>query len=311
MLEPFDRYQDVAIWMGIRPKNMTFCAAKTEQHVDVFEITTNHGQKKRTIYAPKRLLKFIQRKIKAQVLDDFAVPDNVHGFVAGRGCATNAAGHGGGLVVNIDLKDFFPSITTERVFGMWRKTFKANTQVAWGLTHVTTFSGHLCQGFVTSPQIANIVAWKLDQRLSALAKKFDFVYTRYADDLTFTAKSWAGDCRWLIDATRDIVKDEDFTVNEKKVAIMRPHRRQVVTGLVVNRVPGVEENHPRIPKFHLKWLRAACDQWAIKKPEERAHITGWISYVQSVQPDKAAKLKETIAAREKEGSKKWDTRPSL
>ncbi len=303
-LSAFESYQDLAIWLGVRPRNMTFCARRTDEHVNVFTITTNHGQKERTIYAPSRLLKHIQRRIKEVVFDDMAMPDEVHGFVAGRGCATNAGRHGGGLVVNIDLKDFFPSITSERVFGLWSQAFKAQKPAAWALTHVTTYAGHLCQGFVTSPAIANAMAWSMDRRLSALAESFGFRYTRYADDLTFSRDAWAGDCRWLIDATRDIAKDEGFTVNEKKIAIMRPHRRQVVTGLVVNNVDG-KQSPPRIPAFHLRWLRAACDQWTKKAPEERAKISGWIAYVHSVQPEKAQALRDLIARREGQEKKAW------
>ena len=49
----------------------------------------------------------------------------------------------------------------------------------------------LPQGAPTSPALTNLICWRLDRRLSGLAAKLGFTYTRYADDMTFSASGEA------------------------------------------------------------------------------------------------------------------------
>src|SRR5882757_8113535 len=73
----------------------------------------------RLISAPDKRLKFIQRKL-ADTLNDIYRPRRpVHGFVVGRSVKTNALSHmHRRFVVNIDLAEFFPTITENRVQGL-------------------------------------------------------------------------------------------------------------------------------------------------------------------------------------------------
>jgi len=284
--------------LEIRGGSLTYLAHNMDKVVKKFMVTTNKGKKERTIFAPSRGLKLIQQRMRERMLLKLEMPAHVHGFVVGRSTRSNASGHGGGLVVNIDLKDFFPTITPQRVYGIWHKIVGLPPRAAWIATRLTTFENHLCQGFPTSPDIANIAALGLDHRLVCLSAKFGFHYTRYADDLTFTAEKWGADCSWLVNAVKDIARDEGFTVHPDKVAIMRPGRRQVVTGLVVNRNEKDEATHvPRIPRRQYDKLRAMADKGPDLAPEDRMTLTGWISYVHSVQPEKADKLKALYESR--------------
>lgn len=287
-------------------RGLTYMAKNAASHVQKHVITTNNGAKRRTIYAPSPSLKMMQTRLRELVLLPIETPEFVHGFVPGHSLKTNASAHvDAGMVVNIDLKDFFPSISAKRVFGFWKWVFdgiedeKERNKVAWMATGITTFDDHLCQGFVTSPDIANRVAWKLDRRVSALAASKGLTYTRYADDLTFSAKAYDGNCRWLIEAVSQIAEEEGFKVNNKKIAVMRPHRRQVVTGLVVNRDSKTKAPLPaRIPRYELRRIRAMCDKGAaMRSPADRSHVEGWLSYIHSVQPEKAAQLRALLDAR--------------
>lgn len=300
----------LSAFLQVSGRALTYLAKFTGDNVNKHEIVTNNGAKHRTIYAPNEALKMVQSRFRERILLPIATPDYVHGFVPGKSSATNAGQHtDSGLVVNLDLKDFFPSISARRVHAFWKWVLSDVTdeavkkRLAWVATSVTTFDGHLCQGFVTSPDIANRIAWKLDLRLAALAASKSLTYTRYADDLTFSARAYDGNCRWLIDAVSDIAADEGFKVNPKKIAVMRPHRRQVVTGLVINKVFDAETKAmvsaaPRIPRHELRRIRAMCDKGAaMKNPEDRAHVEGWLSYIHSVQPEKAAELRALLEAR--------------
>lgn len=300
----------LSAFIQVRGRALTYLAKFTDREVKRHEITTNGGKKRRTIYAPSEALKMAQTRLRENILMTLPLPSHVHGFVPGRSLVSNASAHvDSGLIVNIDLKDFFPSISARRVYGFWRWVFegarneKEQARLAWVCTGVTTHENHLCQGFVTSPDIANHVAWKLDIRLHALATSKGLRYTRYADDLTFSTKAYDGNCRWLIEAVREIVDSEGFKVNPKKIAIMRPHRRQVVTGLVVNRVYSTVEEAivdapPRIPRRELRRIRAMCDKGKnTRSPEDHGHVDGWLAYINSVNPQKAEQLRALREAR--------------
>jgi retron-type reverse transcriptase len=177
----------------------------------------------------------------------------------------------------MDLKDFFPSIGPRRVHGMWREFFGAGEQTAWHLTRVTTFADHLCQGFCTSPAISNLIVSSLDTRLEALARSKGFVYTRYADDLTFSHRKWRGEVDFLLDAVAAISGEEGFRINRRKTQVMRRGRRQKVLGLVVN-------DKVSVPRRTRRLIRSAVDHWPQQSPERRAQISGWLSYMRQIHP---------------------------
>lgn len=297
----------VYMYIDVLPRHATHCLMSMKDHVCVHEIVTNGGRKRRRVYAPSRQLSWVQNRIRHGLLAKVEVEDCVHGFVCGRGIVSNAEAHGRrrcAWVMNIDLKDFFPSINTGRIFGLFKTLFAFNESVAGHLARLTTFDNHLCQGFCTSPDLANFVAWKLDRRLMGLAQRLGVVYTRYADDLTFSSEAIKPRPESVLRLVAKIVDDENFRVNEDKIAIMGVGRRQVVTGLVVS------EHGVNVPRRIRRLLRAAVHHWAEQTPERRASIRGWISYLHAVDPQLAQKLLDGIdRAEEHDWFKNVSTQP--
>lgn len=298
-------------YLDVLPRHATWCAWRQAENVSKHVIVTNKGAKRRTVYEPSKVLYWIQTRIREGLLQRVPVDDCVHGFVPGRGCLTNARSHvpslAGGearapqLLINVDLKDFFPGIGSRRVFAIFRTVFGFEPRVAAMLTRLTSYEDHLCQGFVTSPDIANIAAWRLDRRLKALAASLGMRYTRYADDLTFSADTWNGGVDGFLGYVREIVADQGFRVNEKKVAIMRRGGRQKVTGLVVS------GDDARIPRQIRRRIQSACHHWPQQTPERKAAIKGWLSYIHSIQPQEALRLESVIARAESEsGTRTWE-----
>ncbi len=158
----------------------------------------------RTIFAPKRELKAAQRWMLRQVAERLPVHNAAHGFVPDRSIVTNAAAHAGAhVIVKLDIRDFFPTVTWRRVKGLLRKGGLCES-VATLLSLLATeaprevvqFRGKtlqvavgpraLPQGAPTSPALTNALCMRLDRRLSGLARTLGFTYTRYADDLAFS-----------------------------------------------------------------------------------------------------------------------------
>jgi hypothetical protein len=239
----------------------------------------------RTIEAPTEKLKALQRRILRRLLDALKPHDAATGFVAGRSIVHNAEPHTEqGVVINLDLADFFPSITAGQVEQVWRAR-GWNAEAATALTRICTEEGHLPQGAPTSPMLSNLVCYRLDARLAALAEKFDGAYTRYADDLTLSFPAFGknkrrrpkpkgqpshkrndGPTRRILAWAREIIEAEGFRIQmKKKVRIQRPHQRQTATGLVVNeevnlprktrRLIRAMQHHERLGKLDAAGLR--------------------------------------------------------
>jgi retron-type reverse transcriptase len=221
---------------------------------------------------------------------------------------------GRATVVNLDLKDFFPSITFPRVKGIFQGLgFSPSVATILGLLctecprrqveyagrrlFVATGPRGLPQGACTSPALSNLLARRLDARLGGLAKKLGFTYTRYADDLTFSCDGQAAaKTGYLLARVRHIVDQECLVVNEKKTRVQRPGRRQTVTGIVVNK-------RPNVPRRTAKRLRAILhhakkEGLAAQNRDQRDNFEHWlggmISYVQMVNPDKGKRLREAF-----------------
>lgn len=272
----------------------------------------------RLISAPMPRLKRAQRWILDNILHKVALHPAAHGFVPGRSIVTNAEPHvGRAVVINLDLKDFFPTVALPRVWGQFKAlgySPAAATILAllctepevdevqldgrtWYVAHDQRF---LPQGAPTSPALTNIICRRLDRALSTLAASSGFTYTRYADDLTFSGDDADSEAVGkLIRRVGYLVQREGFVVHPDKTRVLRRGRRQDVTGLTVNEGVGVE-------RATLRRFRAALYQiekdgpegkvWGDPQANVLAAIGGFASFVFMVDPEKGAPLMARVAA---------------
>ncbi|HZK82460.1 MAG TPA: reverse transcriptase family protein, partial [Humisphaera sp.] len=273
----------------------------------------------RLLEIPKYALKQMQRKILADILDRVPVHFAAHGFCAGRSIVTNAAVHcGKAVVLRFDLADFFPSVSSARIFRIFR-TLGYPPDVARLLMGLCTTSipadvwdarpgsrvgadfaarqrlitRHLPQGAPTSPALANLAAGRLDRRLFGIATSAGAVYTRYADDLTFSGDADLARSRKRIETLVAVVAHEEgFALNHRKTRMMRAGVRQHITGVVVN----VRPNIRRAEFDRLKAILTNCvrhgpaSQNRDGHPDFRAHVAGKIAHVASIHSARGAKL---------------------
>lgn len=271
----------------------------------------------RSICAPKVQLKWVQRRIHEKILANIPAHDAAHGFIDGRSIVTNAAPHiGSAVVVKFDLKDFFPTIHYYRVLGFFASlgysvgnarfgTEDKSTQIAPVLARLCCYTpdpkawgkAHMPQGAPTSPALSNLVCRRLDSRLTGLAKKLNGVYTRYADDLTFSFKTAdvnLGRFRWWID---QVCHQEGFVVNQHKFRVIRRSQRQVVTGIVVNdcvRVPREDRRNFRAILHNCETLGVATQ--ARGNPRFKEYLRGYASYLHMVHPEEGTELLARVSA---------------
>lgn len=172
-------------------------------------------------------------------------PDCVHGFLEGKSTVTNAAQHTRRrLVLNVDIKNFFPSIGIERIQAVFRDSGFCE-EVAQVLAELVTVDGVLATGFSTSPALSNIVCLPLDNALEELADEYGATYTRYADDMTFSSDGNVPETSRI----ETVLRTYGFSLNPRKTRLYRKGGPQYVTGLTV-----VDER-PRLPKRRKRQLR--------------------------------------------------------
>ncbi len=271
----------VTHWLRFEPRLLRFIAyfLRDTEKYKVHEIP-RPGKEPRRIEEPMPLLKFVQRRILRRILEQTDLPDSVHGFVRGRSIATAVAPHvGKEVVVCCDIQNFFPTITVQRVWGVFRSLI-VNPRVSNLLATLCTYKGRLPQGAPTSPMIGNLVLRRLDRRLAGLAKKRGITYTRYADDMVF---SGGPDTPKILRAVRAYVAEEGFTLNEKKTRILRRGRRQEVCGLVVNQRVGVPRKWRRRVRAEVHYLATGRDG----KPVGLAHLRGELAFLKCFHAQEA------------------------
>jgi retron-type reverse transcriptase len=287
----------------------------TRIHYVQFEVPKKSGGT-RTLSAPHRILAAAQEWVLANILAKLPTEEPAHGFVPGRSTLTNARPHAGrDVVVNMDLEGFFPSVGFARVRHLFARlgysgavatllallcTECPRKRVVYaGVPYlVATGPRGLPQGACTSPAISNQVARKLDRRLAGLAKKLGLTYTRYADDLTFSAgPGFREKVGYLIARVRHVAQDEGLAVNPKKTRVQRPESRQTVTGLVVNAAPAVPRHVVRRLRaiLHRARTEGLAAQNRGRHPNFRGWVEGMIAYVNMAKPDVGRALGAALA----------------
>lgn len=311
-------HTELAQLLGITSKQLTLLASsprafKGSGHYMRFEVPKKSGGT-RCISAPNELLKQVQQRIALSILSRASAHEAAHGFLPGQSIATNAAAHvGAEVVINVDLEDFFPSITFHRVRGVFA-ALGCNEMIAPMLAtlctepfedergRTTRAIRRLPQGAPSSPMITNLLCRRLDARMSGLSEVLGMVYTRYADDMTVSCGPQSTqNLGAMLAGIETIVGEEGFRLNPHKTRIQRRGQRQQVTGVVVNKSLS-------IARETLKRFRALLFQIERDGPQGKywgepdahqdvlASAQGFASFVYMIDPDRGAPLLERVAA---------------
>lgn len=243
----------IAEEIGVSPKFLYLLSNNIPAKYKIYKIPKSNG-KFRTIEAPEEGLKFVQRMILDRIL-----PRNVSkiatAFELGKGLLDNAKPHvGRAVLLELDLKDFFPSFRYERVCGYFEGLgYPRNSAVL--LTELCTLNGHLPQGAPTSPHLANLMLENFDKELAHLCKRMHLKVTRYADDITISGMIDPMKIDLLIATIRKSLSTLGLRLNWRKIRVLRRNARQEVTGVVVNERPTVSRETRRQLRLTMYYLR--------------------------------------------------------
>lgn len=250
-------FKELSEFFEVEPKVLAAMVVDCKNYYREVKIPKRKGGL-RKLCIPKEPLKTIQKKIKSSFLDCVDTYDCAHAYKRARSIVTNARKHlGADYIFKVDIKDFFPSINRNLVYSYFedcvrRNEFKSGIgytrDVAWYLTELCIYFDGLPQGGPSSPPLSNIVSKKLDSDIIKFCNSIGIAYTRYSDDLIFSS------AYPINNPTRkkiiEIIEENKFSINFKKIAYIKPGRDKIVTGILLS------EDKLRIPKARRRDIRS-------------------------------------------------------
>lgn len=269
-------FTSLGLMLGISPKLIQQIALYPDRHYRSFQLKKASGGM-RNIESPRVFLKVIQRFFLDYTLSDLPVNDNVYSFRKNYSIADNAERHvGKQFVANIDIKNFFGSITSKKILSLLIK-HGVEQRSAVLISALVTKEGILPQGAATSPLLSNSLLLEFDSRMSRLAENACANYSRYADDVTFSGNDRDVIANLIKTAEIELLRDYGLQLNKDKTRIATQRSQQKVTGLVVN-----EKVWPS-RKFR-RQIRAAFNnarkQEAVDK-KRLEKLAGYLGYLRS------------------------------
>ncbi len=244
-------------YLGVTPAELRKIWWFRGRMYQTFEIAKGAG-KSRVISAPDRRLKMLQRSIASLLSQMYKPRHPVHGFVPQRSVLTNAASHlTSKFVVNLDIEGFFSAISENRVAGLL-KAIGVEDDAANIVARICCNRGCLPQGAPSSPVISNMICFSMDKELQRFAKSAHCIYTRYADDISFSSYQpltglFEGGAPpsgnflpgALVPKLRAAFTNNGFTINAAKAHYADRNSRRIVTGLKINQGLNVDRRFIR------------------------------------------------------------------
>ena len=269
----------------------------------IFSIGQSPG-KVRIINAPDKRLAFMQRQLAHKLAELYRLRNPVHGFAPKRSIKTNALVHlNRRFIVNVDISDFFDSISQNRIKGLLL-SLGIDAKVSKIIAQLCCNNSCLPQGAPSSPVLSNMICFRLDKELLEFAKGARCLYSRYADDITFsshqlpTALFETGvpptgnfEPSHLKADLSQIFRNNGFTLNPKKAHYADLHSRRVVTGIKINESLNVDRRYVRNIRATLYAISILGIAEAEKKYHEKyrgrgslaAHLQGEISFLAHIK----------------------------
>lgn len=232
-------------------------------------------------------LKKIQRRIVDRLLVHVVYPKYLHGGIRDvsfpRSPFSNADPHLGAKSIALqDITNFFPSISRQKIKGIFSDFFRFEEKVSELLSFIVTKDGFVPQGASTSSYLANLVFWDVEPRLVDWINSRGFVYTRFADDITISSKTIVDDVKWaeIISKVTGMLASKGFKQKRSKLHVLKKgqaldrggkHESLVVTGL------GISGFNTGVVKVERYKIKAAVRQFEIviesgKDFEEVKHL---------------------------------------
>ena len=292
-MKPIVSSRYLAYRLGVPLPKLRELAKNIKCHYRKWPKTDPTTGKCRVFKVPDDELKHVQRQI-LKLLSQYPLPDSAHGGVKNRSPRTNAEQHlGQPWLVNMDIRDFFPSVDHRQVAKMFRSVLQCGRETTWLLTRLTTIDGELPQGAPTSTIVANmLLAMPIDEPMKLRAAESGTNYSRFVDDMAFSGSHPTH----VISPTAKAISRLGLRIwrKRRKLKITPRSQRQEVTGYTVNSRRG-----PSIARAKRDKIRAAIHGLKFIQNEQELDkalrsVNGRINHLQEVNPGAAVRMRRQL-----------------
>lgn len=215
-------------------KRLSWLSVTSTTHYTELRIPKRNGRV-RTVYNPDTNMRYAQYLLKDRILDKFPVPAYVHAFESDRSIPKMASLHvGKKVVVSVDIRNFFPSISQRAVQDMLLN-LHFDPEAAHTISEICTYKWFVPQGALTSPKISNLfTANTFGPDVEAYCREHGWTLSIYADDITISTDDESIDPFQAVKDLRAILRKYGLKLAREKTKVMPEKHRQYVCGLVVN-----------------------------------------------------------------------------
>lgn len=297
---------DEALFHLIKTNRQMFELLCLNPPYHIFRVPKRNGGF-RTIEDPADELQKIQASLKKYLhaLYHCYRTDAAYGYISRpdndkeiRGIYGNALKHAANeYLLNVDLEDFFHFIHWQEIFeSINRPPFNIHDTVAKSICNISVFEGRLAMGAPTSPALSNIAAYALDKEILNYCLQENITYTRYVDDMSFSAGKPLSERHF--EQLHAIIIRYGYELNMKKLKRFSPGEVKSITGLEV------KNGSIHVPEVFINMVDAEVDnlkawvlmQTRLKKPLEPQiikpvqKIKGALNFIESVHGNNYDKL---------------------
>lgn len=279
---------EISHFLGVSPKIIGLMAARPARFYNTYKVPKKSGGF-RTITAPRVYLKQIQRYLLDCILANESLPDCVVGFTRGKTSADGAAIHSGNtFLLNIDIKNFFPSVTKTQVVDAFQ-AIGYNEKSSEFLAKLSTLDNVLPQGAPTSPALSNLVFQKTDLNILKICAENRISYSRYADDLSFSSNAPIENS--FQDSIKNTIHEAGFCLNNEKTRLLGPRCRREVTGIVINERIGIPRIHRR--RIRAIFHKASANPYGFST--RRSELAGYIGWIGQLHSEEAENYRDILS----------------
>ena len=280
-----------------QPQLLSFLASAPKRYKK-YEIPKRNGKGNRLIAHPSKGLKALQRASLPVIRDKLKVHEAAMAYEKGTGIRRNAIVHRTNrYLLKMDFSNFFSSIKPnvlidclESVDGIISELdqFAFSCLFFWSPTRGSDLE--LSIGAPSSPFISNAVLYDFDEYITMYCRENGIVYTRYADDLTFSTNA-KGTLFLVPDMVKKLIKGKSFNylrVNEDKTVFLSKSCNRHITGITISNDDELSlgRNRKRLisSKIHY-YLNGKLER------EEINQLKGLLGFAKYVEPSFIDKMK--------------------
>ena len=253
----------------------------------IFSIKKKNGKGVRQICQPSRETKMLQYYFLDLFFPNFPIHPAAKGYIKGlkSPLLQNALTHAPlKYTIHLDFKDFFPSLNPKDLDNILDSDSKIDILDKYIITQACFIlqksKYSLTIGSPVSPIISNIILYDLDTQLDQFALSKNGVYTRYADDIWFSANSEQAcqDFYKAVESILDECRHPKLVINDRKTRYYKYKEPRYITGLIVT-----GEGEVKVPRERKRYLRSLINRHDLTD-EEQNYLQGYLAFIYDNEP---------------------------